>query len=320
VVVVGTILHYDSLLAALTGSVAGVSQARASGWEGRRYQAVEAFSDQPLLWERWESIYSTRQEHLGVTGPEAASAYFLENKDAMLAGTKVLWEPLENYEQLMVLRLREGRASFGAEKQNEPLDPAECLFSEQELQFWDERFPTAEALLAALGPNARVYGAWDPSLGRRGGRGDASAIVTVAENADTKVMYVLSADISPRTPAEAIARIVQLARIARYEEFAVESNGFQEVLVTQLREAADRAGVYLRVREINHSSDKKGRIESLQPLVAQGLLVFSRRHSTLLDQLRQFPLGAHDDGPDALEMAVAVGRAYGRYRCYSINT
>ena len=26
----------------------------------------------------------------------------------------------------------------------------------------------------------------------------------------------------------------------------------------------------------------------------------------LLDQLRQFPLGAHDDGPDALEMAVTL--------------
>ncbi len=27
---------------------------------------------------------------------------------------------------------------------------------------------------------------------------------------------------------------------------------------------------------------------------------------TLLEQLRQFPLGAHDDGPDALQMAVSV--------------
>ena len=29
---------------------------------------------------------------------------------------------------------------------------------------------------------------------------------------------------------------------------------------------------------------------------------------TLLDQLRQFPLAAHDDGPDALEMAVSTSR------------
>ncbi|QYU68413.1 hypothetical protein J4558_27035 [Leptolyngbya sp. 15MV] len=43
-----------------------------------------------------------------------------------------------------------------------------------------------------------------------------------------------------------------------------------------------------------------------------------RRQSTLLDQLRHFPLGAHDDGPDALELVVtrAVERRtakFGRY-------
>ena len=42
----------------------------------------------------------------------------------------------------------------------------------------------------------------------------------------------------------------------------------------------------------------------LEPLIASGQLLFSRKHTTLLEQLRQFPLGAHDDGPDALEMAV----------------
>jgi len=42
--------------------------------------------------------------------------------------------------------------------------------------------------------------------------------------------------------------------------------------------------------------------------VTQGRIRFSRRHQLLLDQLRQFPLGVHDDGPDALEMAVQVGR------------
>jgi hypothetical protein len=36
----------------------------------------------------------------------------------------------------------------------------------------------------------------------------------------------------------------------------------------------------------------------------------------LLDQLRQFPLAAHDDGPDALEMAVHSSRQLIEYlRC-----
>jgi predicted phage terminase large subunit-like protein len=46
----------------------------------------------------------------------------------------------------------------------------------------------------------------------------------------------------------------------------------------------------------------------LETLVTQGLIVFSRRHQILLEQLRQFPHGKHDDGPDALEMAIKVAR------------
>ena len=57
-----------------------------------------------------------------------------------------------------------------------------------------------------------------------------------------------------------------------------------------------------------HSTDKVGRIKSLQPLIASGRIRFSKKHRLLLEQLRQFPKAAHDDGPDALEMAVAASR------------
>ncbi len=36
------------------------------------------------------------------------------------------------------------------------------------------------------------------------------------------------------------------------------------------------------------------------------LLRLCRCHVGLLEQLRQFPLGAHDDGPDALVMVVSL--------------
>ena len=61
-------------------------------------------------------------------------------------------------------------------------------------------------------------------------------------------------------------------------------------------------------RNIRSTTDKLGRIQTLQPLVSSGILRFSRRHLKLLEQLRQFPHGAHDDGPDALEMAVGIAR------------
>jgi len=44
------------------------------------------------------------------------------------------------------------------------------------------------------------------------------------------------------------------------------------------------------------------RIESLQPHIANGLILLHRSQSTLESQLRHFPKADHDDGPDALEM------------------
>ena len=50
--------------------------------------------------------------------------------------------------------------------------------------------------------------------------------------------------------------------------------------------------------------DKTMRIESLQPMVKNHYLRFSRKHKALLQQMKEFPMGKNDDGPDALKMAV----------------
>ena len=42
--------------------------------------------------------------------------------------------------------------------------------------------------------------------------------------------------------------------------------------------------------------------------IARGTIRFSPRHKALLDQLRYFPKVAHDDGADALEMAVELAK------------
>ena len=75
-------------------------------------------------------------------------------------------------------------------------------------------------------------------------------------------------------------------------------------MAEELQKRAGQKGLRLYVQKLTHTSDKLGRIQSLQPFVKSGKLQFSRRHKTLLDQLRYFPKADHDDGPDALQMAV----------------
>ncbi len=301
VLVVGTILHHDSLLATLTDTV------RSPGWLSRIYRAIEQMADNQTLWDEWGSIYTGRAED-GPTGPAAAGEFFKANREAMLAGTKVLWPERESYEQLMIMRLTEGQASFDAEKQNHPIDPDRAIFRERDIVFWDDRHVgEAELLMSLTGP-LEYYAACDPSLGRLGRHNDDTAIIVVMRDGATGVLYVLEADISKRTPNATIEYLLALGKRRKLTHVGIETNQFQHFLADELTRRSNAAGLYLPVRKVTHTSDKLGRIQSLEPHIVSGTLRLSRKHRKLIEQLIQFPFAAHDDGPDALALVVEVLR------------
>ncbi|MCH7885347.1 MAG: phage terminase large subunit [Planctomycetes bacterium] len=166
-------------------------------------------------------------------------------------------------------------------------------------------------LIASVGKNACWVGACDPSLGKSGKHADDSAIITLLRDSSTGILYVIDADIHRRKPDLIIESVLTYQRLRRYMKFAFESNQFQSLLADELTRRSNAEGLYLPVESVHHSSDKLARIQSLQPLVRSGTLQFSRRHALLLEQMRLFPKAAHDDGPDALEMAVAAARSVG---------
>ena len=125
-------------------------------------------------------------------------------------------------------------------------------------------------------------------------------------------------DIHRRKPDLIIESVLTYQRLRGYTKFAFESNQFQSLLADELTRRSNAEGLYLPVESVHHSSDKLARIQSLQPLVRSGTLQFSRRHALLLEQMRLFPKAAHDDGPDALEMAVAAARSVGNGKIEAI--
>jgi predicted phage terminase large subunit-like protein len=300
VIVVGTLLHYDSLLAKLLD---GHSM---PGWITRKYQAIFSWTQNENLWQQWQNIYNCRDQYNGQGGPDAALAFYKANTEKMLEGTRVLWPQMEDYYKLMDIRLREGEASFDSEKQNDPIDPETCFFNTNNLKYWDDEYSSVDELLAKLGGDAKIYGACDPSLGMEGKNRDFTAIVILLKHKPTGHLYVLEADISKRKPNDTIEAIIEYHRIRKFKKFGIEANQFQNFLATELKRISDIKGANVPIKEIKHTSDKMGRIQSLEPLVTTGTLRFSRKHRMLLDQLRQFPKAAHDDGPDALQMAVEL--------------
>ena len=205
----------------------------------------------------------------------------------------------------MVIRQQVGRGSFQAEKQNEPLDPDICLFSNSKLYFWEDEYKDEKHLLESVGPDS-IYGACDPSLGKSAHSGDYSAIVIVYREHKTKTKYVLVADLARRSPDRTVERIIEYARMYRISGFSVEGNHFQELMIDNLKRRVREASVRLSIRTVKNRSNKQARIAALEPEICQGWIRFSRQHQLLLDQLRGFPVAKHDDGPDALEMVVTT--------------
>ncbi len=291
---IGTILHYDSLLANLLDN---------PGFSSQVYRAVLSDSPSPL-WEEWTRRYTDlsdagREEH--------ARKFYQAHKKEMNAGAKVLWPAKFSYYDLRVMRLTEGDAAFQSEMQNEPVNPEDCLFSPAWFRYYDP------GSLDFRDPAFRFFGYCDPSLGQSS-RGDYSAILTLAVHRDTGLAYVFLADLARRHPDQIITDILETERRLRgsfgrgYTLFGAETNQFQWFLKEQLAKESARQGLHLPIQGVRSTEDKTIRVSALQPDVKNGYLLFRPDQTLLLQQLAQFPLGAHDDGPDALAGALALAR------------
>ncbi|MEF2968347.1 phage terminase large subunit [Paenibacillus sp. M1] len=294
IVYIGTILHYDSLLSKVLKN---------PSYKCVTYRGVIGFSTEESLWDAWALLYCDLDNP---AREEDALAFFEENREAMLAGTEVLWEEKLSYYDLMVIKLSEGDASFNSEIQNDPIDPDSCTFNEEWFDFYDDD-PTIDF----SDPRYIIVAANDPSLGKNK-KSDTSSIIAIAKDTKTGYMYVAEASIEKRHPDVIIDDAIEMSKRNKrdlkkpFYKFGVETVQFQHYFKDVLVKKSAEAGEYLPIEEITSTQNKFMRIESLQPLIKNRYLKFSRKHKTLLQQLKEFPMGRNDDGPDGLEMAVRL--------------
>ncbi|WP_283177504.1 phage terminase large subunit [Gemmobacter sp. 24YEA27] len=125
---------------------------------------------------------------------------------------------------------------------------------------------------------------------------------TAPVNRLTGVMDLIEASIRKRLPDIIISDTIEMQRKYRCMLWFVETVQFQEFLRTTLMLTAAKQGVGISAVPIIPNADKDLRIERLQPPVTAGLIRFNTTQTTMIEQLQQWPNGAHDDGPDALDM------------------
>ena len=301
IIYIGTLLHYDSLLAKTLNN---------PGYKAIKYKAVISFSNEDDLWKEWEEIFTD----LSNENHEAdARAFFERHREKMLEGTEVLWEEKLSYYDLMVMRLTEGEASFNSEEQNEPINPEDCIFNPEWFEFYNE------AELDFKSRDYLFFGFVDPSLGKTK-HSDFSAIITLAKHKVSGYMYVMDADIERRHPDKIISDVLEKEKLLRrdygrgYKKFGAETVQFQWFLKEELAKASAKAGLYLPIEEVPQTSDKTMRIQTMQPDVKNHYIKFNKRHKRLLEQMEHFPMGAHDDGVDALEGCRTIAKKTKRFR------
>lgn len=273
VVYIGTILHYDSVLNRTLSSKA---------WKTAKFKALIRQPDDMSLWDKWEDLYLNE-------GEAVADAFYSQNKSAMDKGAVVSWaaRPILT---LMKIRARDGHATFDSEYQNDPLSSDDAMFANA-LTYWTEL------------PGELVYfGALDPSLGKAGASRDPSAILVGGYHRETGKLYVIEAQIKKRLPDLIIEDVIRMQKQYQCQRWFVETVQFQEFLKDELVKRSAQRGIPVPATATKPNTDKMLRIESLQPHMANGLILLHSSQATLISQLRHFPKADHDDGPDALEM------------------
>ena len=278
-IIVGTVLHYDSVLARFLKNPL---------WTRKVFKAIIQWPSRMDLWEEFERLLlnaDTPQE-----GEAAAMALYKSQKKQMDEGAVVSWPSVRPLHKLMIRRAREGHDAFDSEQQNDPTSGEEAPFANS-IHFWVSRLA-----------DWVFYGACDPSMGKAGAGRDPSAIGVGGFIRATGVLDVVEAKIKKRTPDRIISDIIEMQREYGCQVWGVEAVQFQEMLRQELIKRSAAAGVPVPARALIPISDKMLRIESLQPHMHNGLLRLHSSQTTLIDQFRHFPKADHDDGPDMVTM------------------
>lgn len=324
IVVIGTVLHPDSLLKKLLQNPA---------YDGKLYKSIISWAKNEKLWQEWTKLYTNLDD------PERApraEAFYKRNEEKMLEGTKVLWPEKESYLYLMKELVEKGRRAFMKEKQNEPVGGDEALFDtfhwyhETELGFVIEDtgalIPWSE-LKDKSGGWLNAYGVLDPCAGQTktkvGKLSDFACLLSGFK--DNRGRLLVHGDWMKRAaPTKQIEEVFNYHAEYGYQKFGVETNLFRNLLLPNMvterkrREAELKRIIKLPFYDIENTENKQERIYTLEPKVHHSWILFNRALSQeFKGQLEAYPHVDHDDGPDALEML--WGLVNNRYKASALS-
>lgn len=189
-----------------------------------------------------------------------------------------------------------------------------AMYQQRPGQFGEASWPAEyfEGLWAETWPDEFEASAMviDPAMGRDKAKGDYQALVFLGLHEG--LLYV-DARLLRVPPPELVEIALTWCRAYNPTVFACESNGFQDLLAGMITQKMAEWGIFGRTcHSVPAVGNKQIRIELwVTDYLARGLLRLRKGSShtaKLLDQMRAFPNADHDDGPDALALAIKTLR------------
>lgn len=291
VLFVGTALHPEDALQKIK---------QTPGWRLRSFPSLVHEPQRQDLWDAWRAIYRSLAIDPRARASEARTFYEAHRTD-MDQGAVLLWPEKEPLYDLMVWREDKGEVAFQAEKQGNAAATGATEFGSQLFtsSIWFDVWPQLTLKAMAL----------DPSKGRHE-RNDYSAYVWGGLSEDGNI-YV-DADIERRDASQVVTDGIQIYRRLQPHVFGIETVMFLDLFADLFDAESRRLSLLIPMTQITPHSPKLVRIRQLTPFLKSGRIKFhagSRGAELLVEQLKWFPTGKHDDGPDALHMLIDLLRS-----------
>ena len=310
-----------------------------TGWGNKLFRAIPNIPDlwHPTaedLWAEWQRLYSdlnlTPRERL-----EKSNAYFAEHEEAMMQDVEHLWE-----ENITYLRLRQKICDDGyfpvlREYQNSTRDPSRALFDmDTALRFEvvAEGFKRSDKILVTWQEMTGCTIFLDWAGGKDVKENAFAAVVAVIwvrlpgtrDEQKQSIMdgvhgYVYRADVRRIGIDQQITACVDMYNLVKSEiktrnfRIRLGIEGFVQDTWQAQRDVAQRAFQAekdkqnvqdLSIEWLTRQINKYDRIDSLQPLILNGWLIFNQDlPNEFYKQMYQYPTGDFLDAPDALEGA-----------------
>jgi len=181
-------------------------------------------------------------------------------------------------------------------------DPAACE--------WPDEYFGPGIMYEELPPDLPVrlkIVACDPSKGASSKSGDYNAIATMVLDRDNWLWC--DVQLRRQTTPEVIDTLAATILHERPAAAVMETHGFQEQLAVDVRKLLDAGGSLCALHPFDSMENKEVRIRlALSEWLHRGRIRFRDTVGGRLcvNQLKEFPSGEHDDGPDALAMGCGL--------------